>query len=533
MFAYASAIRFEASESESEEVSEEPMTRRQPPTLPTNWKRKSNKEFNIQIIKKKGRHGKVRQIHLFPVKQQQREREPERDESTSEESHTFVNHDKDEQSVSDTTRVEKMIDLERAREREHERSHDRARERERDHHDHHDHHDHIASESHIHPIEHKQKIKIKHHHHHHHHNHVKTVVKKEPYPVEKIVHVPKPYPVEKIVQVPVEKVVHVPKIVEKLVHVPKPYPVEKVVEKLIHIPKPYPVKEYVERKVPYPVEKVVEKIVHVPKPYPVIKHVPYEIKVPVPVERPVPYTIEKKVPYPVEVKVPYEVEKKIPYPVKVFVPQPYPVEKRPQYHHPQHHAHSYDHRTDFSQKLSVSHPTTSSEQVSSTEFNEYLTRPSSQPTKLFSPYHKPSSEELQRRPYSQQHQLHHQQSYTQVNGRKDVNHQKGSDEESSSTEFQPIIGQSIEDSSSNNVETVVLPPPSHSPSGSLRPFHINVPERLPHPEALTKSITHHTHHTDASVSKNNQFQHSIEIPIQFYRLQPFDTFQGHGFAIAA
>lgn len=33
----------------------------------------------------------------------------------------------------------------------------------------------------------KEKIKIKHHHHHHHHNHVKTVVKKEPYPVEKIV----------------------------------------------------------------------------------------------------------------------------------------------------------------------------------------------------------------------------------------------------------------------------------------------------------------------------------------------------------
>jgi hypothetical protein len=29
----------------------------------------------------------------------------------------------------------------------------------------------------------KEKIKIKHHHHHHHHNHVKTVVKKEPYPV--------------------------------------------------------------------------------------------------------------------------------------------------------------------------------------------------------------------------------------------------------------------------------------------------------------------------------------------------------------
>jgi len=47
----------------------------------------------------------------------------------------------------------------------------------------------------------KEKIKIKHHHHHHHHNHVKTVVKKEPYPVEKIVHVP----VEKIVEKLIEK----------------------------------------------------------------------------------------------------------------------------------------------------------------------------------------------------------------------------------------------------------------------------------------------------------------------------------------
>lgn len=47
----------------------------------------------------------------------------------------------------------------------------------------------------------KEKIKIKHHHHHHHHNHVKTVVKKEPFPVEKIVHVP----VEKIVEKVVEK----------------------------------------------------------------------------------------------------------------------------------------------------------------------------------------------------------------------------------------------------------------------------------------------------------------------------------------
>lgn len=60
----------------------------------------------------------------------------------------------------------------------------------------------------------KEKIKIKHHHHHHHHNHVKTVVKKEPYAVEKIVHVP----VEKIVEkkVPYKVEVQVEKIVEKV-----------------------------------------------------------------------------------------------------------------------------------------------------------------------------------------------------------------------------------------------------------------------------------------------------------------------------
>lgn len=60
----------------------------------------------------------------------------------------------------------------------------------------------------------KEKIKIKHHHHHHHHNHVKTVVKKEPYPVEKVVHVP----VEKIVEkkVPYKVEVPVEKIVEKV-----------------------------------------------------------------------------------------------------------------------------------------------------------------------------------------------------------------------------------------------------------------------------------------------------------------------------
>uniref|UniRef100_A0A1B0BLQ9 Uncharacterized protein n=1 Tax=Glossina palpalis gambiensis TaxID=67801 RepID=A0A1B0BLQ9_9MUSC len=192
-----------------------------------------------------------------------------------------------------------------------------------------------------------KKIKIKHHHHHHHHNHVKEIIKKvpEPYPVEKvvhvpvekivekIVHVPKPYPVEKIV----EKVVKIP--VEKIVHVPKPYPVEKIVEKkvpypvekLVHVP----VEKIVEKKVPYPVEKIVhvpiekivEKIVHIPKPYPVEKVVEKIVHVPVEkiIEKKVPVTVEKKVPYPVEKIVHIPIEKiveKI-----VHVPQPYPVEK--------------------------------------------------------------------------------------------------------------------------------------------------------------------------------------------------------------
>lgn len=73
-----------------------------------------------------------------------------------------------------------------------------------------------GSEHHEHII--KEKIKIKHHHHHHHHNHVKTVVKKEPYPVEKVVHVP----FEKIVE----------KIIEKKVPYKVEVPVEKIVEKV-------------------------------------------------------------------------------------------------------------------------------------------------------------------------------------------------------------------------------------------------------------------------------------------------------------
>ncbi|KAH8410602.1 hypothetical protein KR009_006179, partial [Drosophila setifemur] len=148
----------------------------------------------------------------------------------------------------------------------------------------------------------RMKIKIKHHHHHHHHNHIKELIKTvpQPYPVEKIVHVP----IEKIV----EKIVHVPKLVnvtvEKIVHVP----IEKIVEKVVHVPKPVQVPK------PYVVEKIIEKIIHVPKPYPVLRTVPYpvEIKVPIPMEKkiPVPYKveIERKVPIYIRSSEPYKFE---------------------------------------------------------------------------------------------------------------------------------------------------------------------------------------------------------------------------------
>lgn len=158
---------------------------------------------------------------------------------------------------------------------------------------------------------HHEKVKIKHHHHHHHHNHVKEIIKKVPYPVEKIVKVPVEKEVIKKVPYPVEKIVHVP--VEKVVYVP----IEKVVEQIVHVPKPYPV------------EKIVQKIVHVPKPYPVVKPMPYPVEVKVPVE--VPVHIEKKVPVPYKV----EVEKKIPVPYKVEVEKKVPIFV----HHPGHSGH--------------------------------------------------------------------------------------------------------------------------------------------------------------------------------------------------
>lgn len=110
----------------------------------------------------------------------------------------------------------------------------------------------------------KEKIKIKHHHHHHHHNHVKTVVKKEPYPVEKVVHVPIEKVVEKKipykVEVPVEKIVEKVKIHFFSIHstINLIFFQSDLLTQIVHVPKPYPFK------VEVPVEKIVEKIVKVP-----------------------------------------------------------------------------------------------------------------------------------------------------------------------------------------------------------------------------------------------------------------------------
>ncbi|KAI8042525.1 hypothetical protein M5D96_003838 [Drosophila gunungcola] len=133
----------------------------------------------------------------------------------------------------------------------------------------------------------RMRVKIKHHHHHHHHNHIKEMIKT----------VPQPYPVEKVVHVPIEKIL-VNVTVEKIIHVP----IEKIVEKVIHIPKPVHVPK------PYVVEKIVEKIVHVPKPYPVLRTVPYPVEIKVPVEKKVPVEVERKVPIYIRSSEPYKFE---------------------------------------------------------------------------------------------------------------------------------------------------------------------------------------------------------------------------------
>lgn len=269
----------------------------------------------------------------------------------------------------------------------------------------------------------------------------------------------------------------------------------------------------------------------------------------------------------VEVKVPYEVEKKVPFPVKIFIPQPYAVHKHQHgHHHQQHHSHhSHDHQSDYSNRFQQqvaaassgpSQSSQSSEQSSSSEYNDYLPRPEhlrsgqnqQQTTKLFAPYQNQasaSSPQQEERPYNQQHQLHHQQQYVSATMRKDMlprnrlKYNSDEDSDSSSSEFRPVMGSSMEDgafSATNNVETVVPPPPSLSSSASgsspssVRPFHINVPERLPNAQALSTSSAEHS---DAAVSTHNQYQQNIEIPVHVFQLQLQPIEPGQGFAIAS
>lgn len=147
--ALASAIRFVATESDGDDSYEDSLGQQ------SQWRPK------IHVIKK--RHGRVRHIHLIPVGKPRSHHDRDRDHHTTSETHEHINYNEkaQEATAAESSKVEKMIDIDGE-------SHDNA-----------------ASDSHH--YEHKQKIKIKHHHHHHHHNHVKTVVKKEPYPVEKIV----------------------------------------------------------------------------------------------------------------------------------------------------------------------------------------------------------------------------------------------------------------------------------------------------------------------------------------------------------
>lgn len=147
--ALASAIRFDESEPSNEEY--ESVNR------PAKTKLRPKKDFNIHIVKKRG--GKVRQIHLYPVKSHYRDDGRERDTHTESETHEHVGYNSKQQeaAAAESSKVEKMIDV--------------------------DGNDQDNAGTDHHHYEQKQKIRVKHHHHHHHHNHIKTIVKKEPYPV--------------------------------------------------------------------------------------------------------------------------------------------------------------------------------------------------------------------------------------------------------------------------------------------------------------------------------------------------------------
>lgn len=154
--AIASAVRFDSAEPDGDEV-EHSNERPGPRWAP-----------RFHVVKK--RHGKIRQIHVYPMKPRYSQRDDRRPYHSVSETHEHVGYvdPKDqEHTAAESSKVEKMIDVDGSESNHHNDNH--------------------IGESHH--YEAKQKIKVKHHHHHHHHNHVKTVVKKEPYPVEKIIQV--------------------------------------------------------------------------------------------------------------------------------------------------------------------------------------------------------------------------------------------------------------------------------------------------------------------------------------------------------
>jgi len=132
--------------------------------------------------------------------------------------------------------------------------------------------------------------------------------------VDKIIEVPqtqeivKHVPKVEVVDVPVQRVVHVPKVevqtVEQVRHVPVPEVIDVEVEVVTHVPVPVPQIQTVERQIPVP--EYIDQEVDVP--VPAVQHIEVPVDVPVDqiIHREVPRIVE--VPKFIDVPVPVEVE---------------------------------------------------------------------------------------------------------------------------------------------------------------------------------------------------------------------------------
>lgn len=102
--AIVSAVRFDGSEPDGDEY-DESITR----SSRSKWRPK--KDFNIHIVKKHGRRGKVRQIHLYPVRSNYRD-DRDRDRDSNSESETREHTSKQQESAAaESSKVEKMIEV--------------------------------------------------------------------------------------------------------------------------------------------------------------------------------------------------------------------------------------------------------------------------------------------------------------------------------------------------------------------------------------------------------------------------------------